>query len=234
MRVFRSIDEIPAKFGPTVAAIGNFDGLHCGHREVLAAVVTEARTEGAQAVAVTFDPHPEQYLRPELAPKLLTLLPERLALLEATGVDAVLVLPFDEGICNLRARAFVESILVARLGVIRLHEGANFRFGCKAEAGGRRTGRVWPRIWLWRRGARCGHSAWARGFEFGDSQGGGRGRAARSPMDAGAEFCRALQAGAGARDWHAAGRSYGEPGSLCRAAAGDRRVRDPAHSRSRK
>ena len=72
MQVFRSIAEIPAGFGPTVAAIGNFDGVHLGHREILAAVVEEARRAGARAVAITFDPHPEQFLRPEQAPRLLT------------------------------------------------------------------------------------------------------------------------------------------------------------------
>src|ERR1035437_909651 len=68
--VFNSIAEIRAGFGPSVAAIGNFDGVHLGHREILAAVVEEARASGARAVAITFDPHPEKYLRPEHAPPL--------------------------------------------------------------------------------------------------------------------------------------------------------------------
>ena len=62
--VFHSVAEIPAGFGPSVAAIGNFDGVHLGHREILSAVVREARTSGARSVAITFDPHPEQFLRP--------------------------------------------------------------------------------------------------------------------------------------------------------------------------
>ena len=56
--------EIPAGFGPSVAAIGNFDGVHLGHQEILAAVVAEARARASRAVAITFDPHPEQFLRP--------------------------------------------------------------------------------------------------------------------------------------------------------------------------
>ncbi len=95
--VFRSLAEIPADFGPTIAAIGNFDGVHLGHRRILNAIVAEARQRGARAVAVTFDPHPERFLRPADAPLLLTPIDERLRLLSGTGIDAALVLRFDEG-----------------------------------------------------------------------------------------------------------------------------------------
>jgi riboflavin kinase/FMN adenylyltransferase len=133
--VYRSLQEIPAGFGPSVAAIGNFDGVHLGHQEILSGVVAEARKLGAQAVAITFDPHPEQFLHPAVAPRLLTPLDERLRLLAYTGVDAVLVLPFDQAMALLPAREFVRSILVDALGVRGLHEGGNFRFGHRAEAG---------------------------------------------------------------------------------------------------
>src|ERR1700744_2705420 len=95
VRVFRALAEVPAEFGPTVAAIGNFDGVHRGHREILSAVSRDARERNARAVAITFDPHPEQVLRPARAPQLITPLAERLRLLAGTGIDAVLVLPFD-------------------------------------------------------------------------------------------------------------------------------------------
>ena len=133
--VFCSLQEIPAGFGPSVAIIGNFDGVHLGHREILAAVVTEARAHGIHSVAVTFDPHPEQFLRPRDAFKLLTPISERLQLLAATGIDAVLMLPFDATLAMLPAREFVGQILVEALGVRSLHEGGNFRFGRNAEAG---------------------------------------------------------------------------------------------------
>jgi len=132
---FQSIGEIPSGFGPSVAAIGNFDGVHCGHREILSAVVAEARIANARAVAITFDPHPDQYLRPSRPTRLLTPMPERLRLLAATGIDAVVVLPFDAALANLTAREFVSRILVESLGVCGLHEGRNFRFGHGAEAG---------------------------------------------------------------------------------------------------
>ena len=132
--VYRSLAEIPADFGPTVAAIGNFDGVHLGHREILSGAIQEARERGARALAITFDPHPEQFLRPEVAPKLLTPIPERLRLLSATGVDAVLVLAFDAALANMRAEEFVQRVLVDALHVCSLHEGGNFRFGYHAEA----------------------------------------------------------------------------------------------------
>jgi riboflavin kinase/FMN adenylyltransferase len=138
--VYRSLAEIPAGFGPSVAAIGNFDGVHLGHQEILSAVVREAREQDARlqharAVAITFDPHPEQFLRPSSALRLLTPIDERLRLLALTGIDAVVVLPFDAAFASLSAREFVQSILVKTLSVRSLHEGGNFRFGHRAEAG---------------------------------------------------------------------------------------------------
>lgn len=133
--VYRSLNEIPADFPVSVASIGNFDGVHLGHRAILAAVVDEARSTGALAVAVTFDPHPEQILRPGNAPKLLAPMEERLRLLAQTGVDAVVVLPFDAQLAAMPARTFVQRVLVDHLRVRSVHEGSSFRFGVRAEAG---------------------------------------------------------------------------------------------------
>ena len=133
--VFRSLAGIPAGFRPTVAAIGNFDGVHLGHRQILAGAAAKARRIGARSVAITFDPHPEHFLRPAQAPKLITPLAERLRLLCATGIDAVLVLTFDAALAGLAPAEFVRSILVTALGVCSLHEGQSFRFGHLAAAG---------------------------------------------------------------------------------------------------
>jgi riboflavin kinase/FMN adenylyltransferase len=133
--VYRSVQEIPAGFGPSVAAIGNFDGVHLGHREILSALVEEAHELGVRSVAITFDPHPEQFLRPARAPKLITPMEERLRLLAAAGIDAVLVLRFDAALAGLTAKEFVRDILVDALGVRGLHEGGNFHFGHRARAG---------------------------------------------------------------------------------------------------
>jgi len=113
--VFHSVAEIPAAFGPSVASIGNFDGVHLGHQQILSAVVREAREQvarepRARAVAITFDPHPEQFLRPAQAPRLLTPISERLRLLSLSGIDAVVVLPFDAALASLAAREFVRGI----------------------------------------------------------------------------------------------------------------------------
>ena len=102
--VYRSVAEIPPGFGPSVGAIGNFDGVHLGHRKILEAVAAEARGLGMRAVAITFDPHPDRFLRPADAPRLLTPMDERIKLLAATGMDAVAVLPFDEALARLTAR----------------------------------------------------------------------------------------------------------------------------------
>ena len=133
--VYRSLDEIPDSFGPCSAAIGNFDGVHLGHREILGAVTAEARAHALRSVAVTFDPHPEQFLRPRQAPGLLTPMDHRIRLLSATGLDAVAILPFDQALASLSGRQFVEQILAGKLRVRALHEGGNFRFGHKAECG---------------------------------------------------------------------------------------------------
>jgi len=133
--IYRSLAEIPAGFGPSVAAIGNFDGVHLGHREILSSVTREAREIGAHSVAITFHPHPEKFLRPEQAPKLITPLAERLRLLSQTGVDTVVLLPFDALLARIPAGEFASNVLSGLLHVRGMHEGHNFRFGRGAAAG---------------------------------------------------------------------------------------------------
>jgi riboflavin kinase/FMN adenylyltransferase len=133
--VYRGIRSLPDGFGPSIAAIGNFDGVHLGHRQILRGVVEEAHKRGTKAIAITFDPHPEQYLRPDHAPGLLTPMDHRIRLLSATGIDAIVILQFDETLARLTARQFVAWVLGDALGIAGLHEGGNFRFGHKAEAG---------------------------------------------------------------------------------------------------
>jgi riboflavin kinase / FMN adenylyltransferase len=133
--VYRAIEEIPADFGPSIITVGNFDGVHCGHQNLLRSAAAEARALGFRSIAITFDPHPAQFLYPDIAPKLLTFLPQRLKLLAATGIDAVLVLHFDEALSRVTAPEFVCDVLVGRLGVRGMHEGPSFRFGHGARAG---------------------------------------------------------------------------------------------------
>lgn len=133
--VYRSLAEIPSDFGPSIAAIGNFDGVHRGHQEILGAAAAEARERRMRSIAVTFDPHPAQVLYPKEAPKLLTFLPQRIELMARTGVDAIFVLPFNAELSRVTGHDFVRGVLVGRLGIRGIHEGANFRFGHGAKAG---------------------------------------------------------------------------------------------------
>ena len=133
MQIFRSLEEIPANFGPTVVSVGNFDGVHRAHQEVVRHMAERARTFGGKAVVVTFDPHPLRILRPDVAPKLLTPLPTKLALLERTHVDAVLALPFTRDLSMMSAEDFAHQILAGALHAREVHEGYNFHFGHKAQ-----------------------------------------------------------------------------------------------------
>ena len=133
MRVYRSLDDIPAVLGTSVLTIGNFDGIHRAHQAVIAKVVARAKELNAEAIAVTFDPHPTRILRPEAAPKLITPLEQKLRLLEQTGIDAVLVLPFSRDLSLMKPQDFAEQILARKLHAREIHEGFNFHFGHKAE-----------------------------------------------------------------------------------------------------
>jgi len=134
MKIFRSLAEVPAEFGPSVVTIGNFDGVHCGHQIVIREVISRARLENAKAVAVTFEPHPVRVLRPELPSKMITPLPEKLRLLAATGLDAVLVLPFTNELSHTPADVFAMTVLRDKLRALEVHVGNNFRFGYQAQA----------------------------------------------------------------------------------------------------
>ena len=132
--VYMGMGAIPDRHEPSVVTIGNFDGVHCGHRAVIASVVARAKQLGSTAVLVTFDPHPAVVLRPDKAPKLITPLPEKLRLLRALGLDAIIVLPFDADLARTTAREFAERLLRDRLHAVEVHEGENFRFGYQAAA----------------------------------------------------------------------------------------------------
>src|SRR5271165_2202054 len=132
MQVFHKLEDVPAGFGPSLVSVGNFDGVHRAHAHVLDEIVQRARSGGGKAVAVTFEPHPARILRPDSGLKLLTPVPEKLRLLEATGIDAVLMLPFGRDLSLMTPRQFVERILKKKLHAREVHEGYNFRFGHKA------------------------------------------------------------------------------------------------------
>src|ERR1700684_4576920 len=132
MKVFHQLDDIPRDFGPAIVSVGNFDGVHRAHRHVIDEIVRRSKAADGQSVVVTFDPHPARILRPDHNFKLLTPLPEKLGLLEATGVDAVLLLPFSRDLSLMTPDQFAHEILKKHLHAREVHEGYNFHFGHKA------------------------------------------------------------------------------------------------------
>jgi riboflavin kinase/FMN adenylyltransferase len=132
MQVFHKLDDVPAGFGPALVSVGNFDGVHRAHAHVLGEIAARARASGGKSVAVTFEPHPARILRPESGLKLLTPAAEKLRLLQRTGIDAVLLLPFGRDLSLMTPRQFAERILKKKLRAREVHEGYNFRFGHKA------------------------------------------------------------------------------------------------------
>jgi riboflavin kinase/FMN adenylyltransferase len=114
------LDEVEPR--PRRVAVGEFDGVHLGHREVI---------RGSDTV-LTFEPHPLQVIRPEAAPKLLTSLDVKSELIASLGVDELVVIPFDRGFAEQTPAEFIDRVLVERLGAVRVAVGENFRFGHRA------------------------------------------------------------------------------------------------------
>ena len=119
----------PAALRGLVLAIGNFDGVHRGHQAVVGAAMARARSLGRPAAALTFEPHPRQYFRPQEPLFRLTDERTKLRLLGALGLDAAVVLTFDGQLASLSAEAFVAEILVGRYGVAGVAVGFDFHFG---------------------------------------------------------------------------------------------------------
>jgi len=121
------------RFGPpsrgSAVTIGNFDGVHLAHQELLRRTVEHARELESIAVAITFEPHPIQVLAPDRAPRILTSLATRARRIEQMGIDLLVVLPFTRDLAHLSPLDFVEQILMARLHANFLCVGPNFRFG---------------------------------------------------------------------------------------------------------
>jgi riboflavin kinase/FMN adenylyltransferase len=117
---------------PSVVALGVFDGVHRGHRLIVARAVAAARERGLPAVVVSFDPHPAAVLRPDAAPLMLTTLERRIALLRSLGADDVVVLPFTRELSQQSPADFAEAVLREGLHAERVVVGASWRFGHKA------------------------------------------------------------------------------------------------------
>jgi riboflavin kinase / FMN adenylyltransferase len=133
MRVVRGLQGLDPPFANTIVTIGNFDGVHLGHREIFRRVVAKARALGGLATVVTFEPHPLKVLAPMQAPRLLNTYQEKERLIEASCIDLLVTLPFDQKLSKMPAREFIEEVLVQGLGVRHLIIGYDYAFGFNRE-----------------------------------------------------------------------------------------------------
>jgi riboflavin kinase/FMN adenylyltransferase len=130
--IYRSLAEVPPDFGPCAITIGNFDGVHKGHRQIMQRVRAIAREHGWKSAVLTFDPHPSKLVAPARAPRLLTTPEQRARVMLEQGIDEVLILPFTAEIAKLTPEEFVREILADKLNARAVLVGDNFRFGHRA------------------------------------------------------------------------------------------------------
>ena len=133
MRIIRDFNELTVPLPGAVVTIGNFDGVHLGHREIFRSVVRKARATGGTSVVLTFVPHPLKILAPERAPRLINTYAEKERLIEASCIDVLICVPFTREVAGLSAARFVEEILVGRIGVRHLIVGYDYAFGRNRE-----------------------------------------------------------------------------------------------------
>ena len=131
MKVYRSSSEATGKLTAPAIAIGNFDGVHQGHVALFEEAISLSQGGGGQAVALTFSPHPARFFNPDLAPPLINTMEQKLELMAACGLDAIVIEPFDADLAALTPHEFVDRVLVERLGVKHVVVGKNFVFGKK-------------------------------------------------------------------------------------------------------
>jgi riboflavin kinase/FMN adenylyltransferase len=129
MRIIHDLQELTAVPRHTVATIGNFDGVHLGHRAIFRRVVAEARQAQGTATVITFNPHPLKLLAPERAPLLIDTYAERERLIAASCIDLLVCLPFNAALAALPATTFVTEILLRALGLKHLIVGYDYAFG---------------------------------------------------------------------------------------------------------
>jgi riboflavin kinase / FMN adenylyltransferase len=129
MQVISDVSTVVDAPNGSVVTIGAYDGVHLGHQKVIAEVRSMAADRGLKSVVVTFDRHPASVVRPESAPRQLTDLKQKLQLLETTGVDATVVVTFDEQMSRMTPEAWIEAVLVKCAGARAVAVGEDFHFG---------------------------------------------------------------------------------------------------------
>lgn len=134
MKIINSLNEITTPFSNAVIAIGNFDGVHLGHQALLQSVVQTASRLNGTGVAMTFEPHPARFLKPNIQLPLITLLEQKTELIADLGLDVLICPPFDRTIADISPEAFLCDILITRIGMKAIVVGKDYRFG-KERAG---------------------------------------------------------------------------------------------------
>jgi riboflavin kinase/FMN adenylyltransferase len=128
MKIYRDLDQITEPFPNACVTIGNFDGVHLGHQLLFAEIVGRASRSNGTSVAVTFDPHPLQVLRPH-GIKLISTCDQKTELIEHAGIDILVIIPFSMKFAEITAEAFVDDILCRTIGVKELVVGYDYAFG---------------------------------------------------------------------------------------------------------
>jgi riboflavin kinase/FMN adenylyltransferase len=129
MEIHRSPDQVPEVSSGTAVTIGNFDGVHLGHQQVMGQLVAAARSRGLVPVVVVFEPHPREFFTPHQAPTRLTTLREKVEALRRCGVENVTCLRFNRTLAAVEAPDFVQRFLVQKLRARIVIVGSDFRFG---------------------------------------------------------------------------------------------------------
>ncbi|MEZ0235484.1 MAG: bifunctional riboflavin kinase/FAD synthetase [Actinomycetota bacterium] len=133
MRIVHGFDALPLPEKASVVTVGFFDGVHLGHRSVIDTTVSRARDRGIPSIGITFDRHPREILTPGSEPRLLTTVDRKAGLIEASGLDVLVVLEFTQAFSRIPAEDFVRTVLVQGVHARHAAMGANFTFGFKAE-----------------------------------------------------------------------------------------------------
>ncbi len=131
MKLFRDLSALPESIRGASLAIGNFDGLHRGHRAILDETLAHARTQGGTSAVLTFEPHPREFFKPDAPSLRLMRLREKLSVLREMGFSAVFMPHFNAALAATSAGDFVSALLVEKLGVRHVVTGDNFCFGHK-------------------------------------------------------------------------------------------------------
>ena len=129
MILITDLSKINKRFTNSIITLGNFDGLHLGHQELIRKIIHRAKETGGLSMVVTFRPHPLKILAPEKCPPLISIYEEKIELLDKLGIDVLVKIPFTLDFSAMEPRAFVKDILVDLLGAKEIFVGSNYRFG---------------------------------------------------------------------------------------------------------